>query len=767
MPTRSFMGAEIRRREDPRLITGSATYVDDLDPPGTVHMAVLRSPHAHARITRLDLSAARAYPGVLAVISGAEVAHLMPPREPEQQGGEQGGEEGGGERPPLVADVVHFVGEGVAAVVAENRYIAQDALELIDVEYEVLPAVVDVEAALRDDAPRVHTHMANNIGTRREHSSGDVDTAFAQAEVIISQRMVNQRLAPSPLETRGVLANYHPASGTLEVHSSTQCAHFVRDALADTLHIPQSRVRVIAPEVGGGFGCKIGAYPEDVLAAYLSMQLGRPVKWIETRSESFQATVHGRSQVATVELAATRDGRVLGLKLRLLADTGAYDAGWLPQITAGMITGCYDIQNLKTEAMTVFTNKTPLGAYRGAGRPEAAYFIERAMDLLARELDIDPAEVRRRNFIRPESFPYQTADWPVFDSGEYERALEAALERIGYSALLAEREQARAQGRLFGVGFASYIEVCGFGWETATVHVEPDGTVSLYTGISPHGQGQETTFSQLVADVLGIDPNSVTVLYGDTALGYGQGTMGSRGTAVGGTAVYRAAVTLREKMREIAANLLEVAPHDLELEEGAWRVRGVPERFVTVAAVARAAYSGKGLSEGMEPGLSASNTFNPENVTAPFGTHVAVVEVDPETGVVGILRYLTVDDCGTIVSPLLVRGQVHGGAAQGISQGLYEEILYSDDGQLLTSNFASYAIPTIGEIPLMEVTHTHTPTPRNDLGVKGVGEAGSIGATPAIVNAVLDALAPRGIRHLDMPLTPEKIWRALQSAGPS
>jgi carbon-monoxide dehydrogenase large subunit len=756
MPTQSFMGGTVRRREDPRLITGSATYVDDITLPGMAYMAMLRSPHPHAIIKDIDASAALAIPGVLAVVTGEEVADLVPPRQ-----GEQEGESGPPPRAPLAAGKALYVGDPVAVLVAIDRSTAEDALEAIMVDYEELRGIGDPEKAIEPGAPQLYDYAENNIDTNREFSHGDVATAFAEADATVSTRIVSPRLAPNPMELRGVVATYNVGGEDFTVWSSTQCAQFIQDAICDALTVPHTRVRVIAPEVGGGFGCKIGAYPEDVLAAYLARKLRRPIKWIETRTEHFQATVLGRSQIAYLDLAATKDGKITGLKLRLLSDSGAHGAAWAAETTTGMVTGCYDIPNIQTQGLTVLTNKMDLGAYRGAGRPEAAYYIERAMDVLAAELQMEPAELRRRNFISPDKFPFKLADWAVFDSGEYAKALDAALERSNYTEMRAEQERLRAQGRIIGIGLASYVEVCGFGWETSTVRVESDGAVTVYTGISPHGQGQETTFSQMAADVLGVQPEVVNVKYGDTALGSGFGTMGSRGTAVGGPAVYRAANIVREKMRKIAAQMMEAAPEDLELEEGAWRVKGVPDRFVSVADVASAAYSGSNLPDGMEPGLTAVNNFRPEDVTAPFGTHVVMVEIEPDTGLVHILKFLTVDDCGTIISPQLVQGQVHGGSAQGISQALYEEMLYGEDGALLTSSLIDYAVPTAAELPFYETTHTTTPSPRNELGVKGIGEAATIGSTPATVNAVVDALSPFGIRHLDIPFNPEKVWRAI------
>jgi aerobic carbon-monoxide dehydrogenase large subunit len=759
MPTTSFMGGTVRRREDPRLITGSATYVDDIQLPAMAFMAVLRCPYPHARVGVIDTSAALGMPGVLGVVTGDEVADLVPPQE-----GLQEGEGGPAPRRPLAVGTALYIGDPVAAVVAGSRAQAEDAIEAIEVDFEPLPSVGDAEQAMEECAPQVQEHAPNNIDAHREFAAGDVDAAFAEADATVSVRMVSQRLVPNPMETRGVVAEYHPGTRSFTIWSSTQAAQFVRDALCAAFSLPHNRVRVICPEVGGGFGCKIGAYPEDVLAAYLARKLGRPIKWIESRSEHFQSTVQGRAQIAYVDLAAKSDGEITGLKLRLIVDSGAYGAGWLAHTTSGMVTGCYDIRNIRSESFTVLTNKTALGAYRGAGRPEAAYYIERAIDVLAAELGMDPADVRRKNFIAPEAFPVHLADWPVFDSGEYANTLDAALERSGYGEMRAEQERLRAQGRLIGIGMASYVEICGFGWETATVRVQEDGTVSIYTGISPHGQGQETTFAQMAADVLGVQPEQVNVVFGDTALGPGGGTMGSRGTAVGGTAMYRAAKMVAEKMRQLAAHMLEASPEDMELGDGAWQVRGVPDRSVSVADIAARAYGGAELPEGMEPALIAVNNFNPEDVTAPFGTHVCMLEVNRDTGRVDILKYVSVDDCGPVISPQLAQGQVHGGLAQGISQALYEEVVYDAEGQLMNGSFMDYAIPTMNELPLYETSHTVTTSPRNELGIKGIGEAATIGSTPATVNAVVDALSPLGIRHLDMPLTPQKLWSAIHQA---
>ena len=513
---------------------------------------------------------------------------------------------------------------------------------------------------------------------------GDADAAFAGADVVVTQRMVSQRLAPNPLETRGVVATYERGSGALTVWTSTQWAHGVRDDLAALFKLPESRVRVIAPEVGGGFGCKFGLYPEDALAAWLAQRLGRPIKWIETRSESLLATNHGRGQEASVSLAAMRDGTITGLRCTVVGDLGAYGASFLTGITATMITGCYDIPNVQVDYLSAYTHKTFLAAYRGAGRPEAAYYVERTMDLLARELGIDPGELRRRNFIAPTAFPYKTHGWARFDTGDYSAALDAAQAAIDYPALLKERDRQRAAGHIVGVGMASYVEICGFGWDTGSVRVAPGGSVTVYTGVSPHGQGQETTFAQIVADVLGVSPDDVTVTHGDTQMGVGYGTGGSRGTAVGGAAVHKAAIEVREKMRQIAAHMLEASSEDLELQSGAWSVRGVPGRTVTVTQIATAAHDPGKLPAGMDPGLATTSSFNPGGTTAPFGTHIAFVEIDRDTGTIAVRRYVAADDCGNILSPVLVDGQVMGGVAQGLSQALFEELVYDEGGQLLT-----------------------------------------------------------------------------------
>ncbi|HVA89943.1 MAG TPA: xanthine dehydrogenase family protein molybdopterin-binding subunit, partial [Chloroflexota bacterium] len=643
MPSTSFIGASIRRREDPRLITGSSTYVDDITLPGMLFMAILRSPYPHARLTEIDAAAARALPGVALVVTGEDLGGLrLGGGGGEAEGGEQSADsEAAPSRPLLATGVARHAGEPVAAVVAATRELAEDALALIDVRYDPLPSVIDLEAAMRPDAPLVHADRRGNLVRGETVTRGNVAEAFAAAEVVVSQRIVSQRLAPNPMETRGVVAQYERGSGALTLWTSTQWAHGVRDELARLFKLPEGLVRVIAPEVGGGFGCKFGLYPEDALALWLARRAQRPVKWIETRRESLVATNHGRGQVATISLAARRDGTITGLRCSVIGDLGAYGLTFLAGTTARMITGCYDIPNVESEHLDVYTHKTFLAAYRGAGRPEAAYYLERAVDLLARELRMDPRELRRKNFIDPSAFPYTTPGRTTFDTGDYAAALDAAQRTLDYPALLAERDRLRA-GRVVGVGLASYVEIYGFGWDVGDVRVAPGGSVTVYTGVSPHGQGQETTFAQIVADVLGVRPDDVTVVHGDTQMGVGYGTGGSRGTAVGGAAVHKAAGQVRDKMRQIAAHLLEASPDDLELEDGTWSVRGVPGRQVSVARIAQAAHDPGKLPQGMDPGLATTTAFDPGATTAPFGAHIAFVEIDRDTGTIAVSRYVGV-----------------------------------------------------------------------------------------------------------------------------
>jgi aerobic carbon-monoxide dehydrogenase large subunit len=767
-----FVGMPIKRREDPRLITGTATYVDDLYLPGLTYMAVLRSPFAHARLLRLDTQAAGRNPQVLAVLTGDDIKEVLGPlpiadvelpdlKLPKHY--------------PLAVGKVRHVGEPVAVVVATDRYAARDAVELITVEYDPLPAAVDMEKSLEQGAPVVHEEWNDNLAYTFEMSAGDIDKAFREAEVTVRQRIQNQRLIPLAMEPRGVAAQYHAASRRLEVWSSTQMPHILRTLLATMLHLPENRVRVIAPEVGGGFGSKADIYAEEALVAHLAVRLRRPVKWIEERRENFLGTIHGRDQVQDVELAAKRDGTITGLRARVIADMGAYYQFFtpgIPTLTGLLAPGCYKIPNFRFDLRGVFTNKTPTDAYRGAGRPEATHLIERMVDRLAMELNIDPVEVRRKNFPQPSEFPFATAAGLSYDSGNYQASLDKLVGLIDYHQFRAEQARLRQQEKFLGVGVSTYVEICGIGpssaistggWESATVRVEPTGQVTVLTGTSPHGQGQETSFAQIVADELGVDIDDVTVVHGDTALvPYGIGTFGSRATAVGGAALMLSLGKVKDKSKKLAAQMLEASPTDMVFEEGKVYVRGSPDRAVTFFQVAKAAYRGLNLPPDTEPGLEATSAFEPSNFTFPFGAHACLVEVDGETGDIAIKRYVAIDDCGRVLNPLLVDGQVHGGIAQGLAQALFEEVVYDENGQLLTGTLMDYAVPKASFLPYFETDRTITPSPVNPLGVKGVGEAGTIACSPAVVNAVVDALSPLGVRHLDMPLKPEKIWRILQ-----
>jgi aerobic carbon-monoxide dehydrogenase large subunit len=771
----ALLGSPIKRREDPRLITGQATYVDDIKIPGMLHMAVLRSPYGHARINSINTDAARQYPGVKAVYTAEDMKGAVGNVAVAVPLGKMG--QGMGIHGPLAEGKVRFYGDPVAVVIAEDRYTARDARDLIDVDYEPLPAAIDIEKAMQQGAPLLYEEFGTNVPFGMHPPTDDIDKVFQQTQddggVVVKARMVNQRVAPVAMETRGVVAEYRKANKTLTVWSSSQIPHLLRNILAATVGLPQHQVRVIVPEVGGGFGSKLNVYPEEMAAAFASMRLGHAVKWIEDRSENMVATIHGRDQVDYIEVAANKDGKITGLKIYGISDLGAYSQLFTDviMIAFGFPVSCgsYDIPTIHISGDIVFTNKTPTDAYRGAGRPEATYIAERAIDLVAHELGKDPAEVRRINFIKPEQFPYKTAAGAVYDTGNYEGALDKALQIVNYESLRAEQKQKRAEGKLMGIGLSSYIEICGFGpkgsapvglYESARVRVEQSGTVMVYTGSSPHGQGEETTFAQIVAEEFGIPVENVLVIHGDTdSTPEGRGTYGSRTTVVGGSAVYNAVQRLKEKMTQIASHMLEASASDVTLEEGKFSVAGSPQKAVTFNEVAAAANLSNTLAPGIEPGLETTVFFEPEACVFPFGTHVCVVEIDKETGEAEITRFVAVDDCGRQLNPLLVQGQVHGGIAQGVGQAMWEQVVYSEDGQLLTGSLMDYAMPIAEELPTYELDHTITLTPLNPLGVKGVGEAGTIGSTPAVANAIADAL---GVAHVDMPFTPEKLWNIIQ-----
>ncbi len=774
-----LVGERVKRREDPRLIQGRGTYVDDIALVGMQHMAFKRSDVAHGRIRSIDTSAAEAIDGVEAVFTGKQIAELLAPMpigtpfpSPEHRA--------------VAVDTVRFGGEPVAVVVARDRYVARDAADAIVVSYDPLPAVVDVEQAMTGKPTVIHPDFANNLavplvpsgtGVSADGKVDDsaIDAAFAKAEIVISQRMVNQRLAPSAMEPRGVVAHFEPGKGTMTIWSSTQNPHILRTFIAALTGLGQDQVRAIAPEVGGGFGAKINIYGEEYVAAAVSKRLGIPVKWTEDRSEAFVATTHGRDIIGYVDLAAKRDGTVLGLKLRLIADIGAYNmllTAAIPTLTMMMANATYNIPAIRTTLTEVFTNKTPTDAYRGAGRPEATYFVERAMDMLARELKMDPADLRRKNFIQPHQFPFTTQVGAIYDSGDYEKALDLALKTADWKGLKAEREAARAQGRLVGLGLSMYVEVCGIGpsaslptggWEHSQVTIERDGRISATTGASPHGQGSETTFAQMLADQFGVPFEHITILHGDTGIvKQGIGTFGSRSQAVGGTALLMAGTKVKIKMAKFAAALLEANEDDLVFENGMISVKGSPASGKSFASVAAYAYVPVPLPEGLEPGLSDEAFFEPSNNTYPFGCHISMLEIDRQTGEPTLLKLIAVDDAGHLINPLIVEGQIHGGLAQGIGQAMIEEVVYNEDGQLVTGSFMDYALPRAIDFPRFELAASVTPTPVNPLGAKGVGEAGTLGSTPCIVNAAVDALSELGVKHIDMLLRPEKLWRIIQ-----
>ena len=780
-PARVF-GSGIRRREDPRLLTGTARYTADFTLPGMLHAAVLRSPHGHARIRGVDTSRAMGAAGVVAVFTAADTesglkcipcAWLLP--------------NAGLNIAPyraLAPDVVRYVGDAVAVVVAESDYQAYDALELIDVDYEPLPAVVDPNLAAADGAPQLHPEAPGNLAFHWVLDGGDVTAAFQSADVVVRDRIVQQRLIPTAMETRGAVAQFTPATGELTLWNTTQNPHIVRFIMSAVTGVPEDKLRVVAPEVGGGFGSKIAQIQGDFIAAFCSMKLGRPVKWIETRSENYQSTTHGRDHVQDVELAATKDGRILGIRATVWAGMGAYlstAAPGIPTILHGlMLSGPYNVPAVKEDVYGVYTNTTPVEAYRGAGRPEATFMLERMLDKLAHELRIDPVEIRRRNLIAPFDNGHDVVTGLKYDSGNYQAALDKALTHIGYDTLRAEQAAARDHGRYIGIGVVTYVEICGLGpsqvagaigfqgglWESAIVRVHPSGKVNVFIGASPHGQGEETTFAQVVADELGFAVDDIKIFHGDTDnTPMGWGTYGSRTTAVGGAALAVATRKIKEKARLLASHLLEAAVEDMDYADGRFFVKGSPDRFKTIQDISLMANVAWNLPQGMEAGLEASSFYDPPNFTFPFGAHVAVVEVERDTGHVRLKRYVAVDDCGPQINPVIVEGQVHGGVVQGIGQALWEEAVYDENAQLLTGSLADYAIPRADVLPEIEVLSTVTPSPHHPLGVKGIGEAGTIASTCAVYNAVIDALQPFDVDNIRMPLTPERVWRAINKDG--
>jgi carbon-monoxide dehydrogenase large subunit len=771
--TPRLMGAAVKRKEDPRLITGTSAYVGDITVPGMQYVAFVRSPHAHARIGRIDVSRATARPGVSRVITGQDIkayCQPIPLGGPSAEGGAGAAETSVGRKHyPLSIGKVRYVGEPVAAVIAASEAVAVDAAADVLVDWEPLPAVGDQLAALKDGAPQLHDDAARNVEHETSIKVGEPDAAFARAHKIVKQRMISQRLCGVPMEPRAALAQPDPLVGGVTVWSTHQAPHNLRNDIATLLGLEQQHVRVIAPEVGGGFGVKFGVYPEDATLAVIAKRYRVPVRWTETRIEHMTSTTHGRAQVTDLEAAVDADGTIRALRMHVIADIGAYPIfTFIPDLTLLMGVGVYKFTDVDLKSTCVFTNSTPVAAYRGAGRPEAAYYLERLVDVVAHELGAPPEEIRRKNFIAPSAFPYTTPTGQKYDSGEYNRALTKALELSHYEKLRNEQKErlARNDRRILGIGMAVYVEMCGFGpFESAVVRVEPDGGVTAFTGTSAHGQGHETTFAQIISDHLGVDFDKIVVRHGDTLnTPMGNGTGGSRSLAVGGSAILNAAVKVQHKARRLAAHMLEAAPDDVVFEHGRYQVKGAPAKALTIAQIAPKAY-GEGLPEGVESGLEATDFFRPPQLVYPFGAHVAVVEIDRDTGHTRVRDFVSVDDCGVRISPMLVAGQVHGGLAQGIAQALMEEVVYGPDGQLITGSLMDYAVPHAEDLPLFTTDQTVTPTPFNPMGAKGIGEAATIGSTPAIVNAVVDALKSFGVRHLDMPLKAERVWGALQQAS--
>ena len=777
MAVSRLVGARIQRREDPRLITGHGRYVDDISLPGTLHMALVRSPYAHASINSIATEPAASMPGVHAVYLAEDFRGVLQGTLPVGSAGVPDKKQVPDQFPIGSGEAV-YQGEPLAVVLAEQRYQAADAAAAVEIDYEPLPAVMDLEEALKPGTATAHRDAPDNIVWDETYPGGDVEAAFEDAEVVIKERIVQQRLVPLPLEGRSVLAQFDPYDQCLTVWTSSQVPHFIRLFLAGGMGLAEAQVRVVAPDVGGAFGSKLRPYPEEYLAAAASRLSRHPVKWSESRSENIMATNHGRGMICDIEAAARRDGTLLGLRINQVVDVGGYVGlfGANATITCMMGVGCYRWRAAEGRSIGVLTNRMSTDPYRGAGRPEAAHLCERAVDLVAREIGMDPADVRRKNFAT--DFPFSNNFGMVYDSGRYAGALDRALELAGYEDLRRRQAELRVQGRYLGIGISSYVEICGFGpsratasptevalVESATVRVHPSGSVTVNVGTHSHGQGHATPFAQIVGDELGVSLEAIQVRYGDTEnTPFGYGTYGSRSAAVGGTAILRSCRKVVDKARKLAAHLLEAAEEDIVVDQGRYQVKGSPDRARTLGEIAFAAY-GAEFPEGMEQGLEAVTFFDPPNFTWPFGTHVCVLEVDPETGGVDLQKYVAVDDCGNVINPMIVDGQIHGGIVQGLAQALFEEVIYDRaSGQLQTATLLDYLAPTANEIPPLVLDRTVTPTDSNDLGVKGVGEAGTIGSSAAVINAICDALAPLGITHVEMPARPDRLWSLIQEA---
>jgi len=782
MAVSQLVGAKIHRREDPRLITGHGRYTDDLTRTGLVHLAVVRSPHAHARIKSIGVEAAKKSPGVLGVftaqdfkdiIAGPATHPVAPVFAPDKKANPP--------RYPIAREEVCYQGEPVAVVVAEQRYQAADAAQLVDVEYDPLPAVMEIEEAMKPGSPKAHTDQPDNIAWDATYVPWEAtEEAFKTADVVVKQRILQQRLSPNAIESRVVMAEYDPFDKRLTMWMSTQNPHWIRLFVSGALGMGEHSVRVISHDVGGGFGSKISPYPEDYLVPAVSKLVERPVKWTETRTEAVQNAYAGRGQIYDVEASAKKDGTLLGMRVTQLLDCGAYIGtfGAFQTCACLLAGGAYKWKAISSRSIGVLTNKITTDPYRGAGRPEATHVAERMIDLLAVELKMDPVELRRKNFPAKEEFPFTQNFGLVMDSGDYNASLDKALKLFGYEQMRREQAEARKQGKLVGIGLSTWIEICGLGpgavtapatggvvlSESAQVKVHPAGGVSIYVGTHNHGQGNDTTHAQIAADALGVPIEQIDIRHGDTneGPGFGYGTYGSRTLAVGGVAINRACAKVVDKGKKVAAHILEAAEEDIVFDQGKFHVKGAPDKSKAFGEVAFAAYGQ--LPAGLEQGLEAVAYFEPPNFVWPFGAHICAVEVDAETGNAQITKYVAVDDCGNIINPMIVDGQLHGGIAQSIGQALYEEMVYDQDGQLRSATFLDYTIPSMNEIPNIQLDRTITPSPTNELGVKGIGEAGTIAATAAIINAICDAVSPLGIKHVDMPATPDRLWNQIKEA---
>ena len=779
MTTAAF-GSALKRKEDPRLITGQGTYVEDVSLTGMLHIVLVRSPLAHALIKSIDSSEASKSPGVVAIFTGEDLKEelgslpcgwVVPDTKEVPH-------------PPLAVDRVRYVGDAVVAVVAESTAQASDAASLVDVEYEELDTVIEMDDALADGAVQLHEDAPNNTAFEWEVDAGSISDARSSSDVAVTQRFVNQRLIPTAMENRGVVVDYNSGTDQITMWTTTQIPHLIRVLLALVTGHPEHLIRVIAPDVGGAFGSKLYLYAEEVIAPIIAKNLKRPVKWVESRSEGYLATTHGRDHITDIEIIGNRDGTITGLDVRTLANMGAYLSTFAPLIPTWlyglMLSGPYKIPNIYCKVIAPFTNTTPVDAYRGAGRPEATYAVERAVDLFAQEIGMDPAEVRKINFIPPFEDGYEVATTVSYDSGNYIASFERALEMVGYTDFRKEQQEARDKGKLLGIGLSAYVEICGAApsavagtlgaraglWESANVRIHMTGKVSVFTGASSHGQGHETAFAQLVSSELGIPVEDIDVIHGDTSqIQMGTGSFGSRSAAVGGGAIHMSTQKIKEKAKKLAAHILEASEEDIEFEDGKLFVRGAPSEGKTIQEIALASYYyTEDIPEGMEPGMEAMSFFDPKNFTWPGGTHIAVVEIEEATGEVTLLRYIAVDDVGNVINPLIVDGMVHGGAAQGVGQALQEEAIYDGTGQLLTGSMMDYAVPRATDLPMYELDRTVTPTPVNPMGVKGAGETATIAGSPAVINAVVDALSPYGVKHIDMPAKAEKVWRIIRDS---